>query len=90
MKTERGKKVCKNAKKRCHRTEKGKESLRNEWRCHDKKLKVVRIEGMGKHSIAACQNASAVDIGEQTSENPKCKSNLVSVLLHVWPFSASI
>jgi len=56
----------------------------------NKKQKEVRIEGLGKHSIAAFQNASAADIGKQTSENPKCKSNLISILLVVWPFSTLV
>jgi len=81
--TKRVKELYKNWRERYHSTKKGKECLRRKKRRYLKKKKEVRIEGLGKHIIAAFQNASAADIGEQTSENPKSKSNLISILLDV-------
>jgi len=102
-KTEKGKEVAKHALRKHHQSKKGKETLGRSTKKYraselghaflarmNKKQKEVRVEGLGKHSVAAFQNASAADIGKQTSENPKCKSNLISILLVVWPFSTLI
>jgi len=76
-KTEKGKEYIRRKARNRSKSGKLKESLRRS----NKKQKEARIEGLGKHSIAAFQNASAADIGKQTSENYNCKSNLISILL---------